>query len=37
MKKFEKISFSLIDYEGGLKKFKRDGNGTQYWGDFCSL
>lgn len=37
MKKLENISFSLIDYEGALNKFRREGQGTQQWGNFCTL
>lgn len=37
MKKLKEISFSILDFEGPLKEFKRFGEGVQKWGQFCEL
>ena len=37
MNKLVKIGFSVLDYEGPLHEFERNGRGTQFWGEYCSL
>ena len=37
MKKLINLGYSLVDYDGALKDFKRFDKGKQKWGNFCTI